>query len=101
MTQISWLVAFVLSLAAAVAAMGIGAFLLRNAVRDALGLAAALPTRPIKEDTNETRESNRRRALRETLLLLAVRSVPGGILAIFGAVLLAWICCKYLPIFPA
>jgi hypothetical protein len=100
MTQISWLVAFVLSLAAIVATIGIGAFLLRNAVKDALDLAAALPTRSIKDDTNETRESNRHRALQETLLLLAVRSVPGGILAIFGAVLLAWIFCKFLPKLP-
>jgi hypothetical protein len=100
MTQINWLVAYVFSLAAAVATMGIGAFVLRNTVKDASDLASALPTRFVKEDTSENRESNRGKALREMLFLLAVRSAPGAILVILGAGLLAWICCKSLPIFP-
>ena len=99
MTQISWLVAFALSLAAAVATMGIGAFLLRDTVRDASALASALPTRALKEDTSEVRASNRSKALGEMLLLLAVRSAPGALLVIFGASFLAWICCKFLLAF--
>jgi hypothetical protein len=99
MAQISWVITFVLSLAASVATMGIGAFLLRNAARDSLDIAATLPTRSLKEDTNETRESNRRKAFCEMLLLIAVRSVLGAAVVIFGAIFLIWICSKFLALF--
>jgi len=99
MTQIGYLVAFALSLAAAVTTMGIGAFLLRSTVKDASDLASALPTRPLKEDTNEIRESNRDKARDELLLLLAIRSAPGSLIVIFGACFLVWICCKFLTVF--
>jgi hypothetical protein len=99
MTQIGLLIAFALSLATGVATMGFGAFLLRYSVKDAADLASVLPTRPIKEDTNEVRESNRRKALNEILLLLAIRSAPGSAVVIFGAGFLIWICCRFLTIF--
>jgi len=99
MTQIGSLIAFALSLAAGVAIMGIGAFLLRYSVKDASDLASVLPTRPLKEDTNEVRESNRRKGLNEMLLILGVRSAPGSVVVIFGAAFLVWICCKFLTIF--
>lgn len=79
--------------------MGIGAFLLRNAVKDLLDLASMLPTRLIKDDTNEVREENRRKALSELLLLFGLRSGPGGLLVISGICLLAWICFSVLPTF--
>ncbi len=100
MTQIGYLVAFALSLATGVVTMGIGAFLLRNAVKDVSDLASTLPTRPLKEDSNETRESNRHKARNEMLLLLGVRSVPGCAVVIFGAGFLIWICCKFLRVCP-
>ena len=81
--------------------MGIGAFLLRNAVKDASDFASTLPTRLIREDTSEARDSNRRAALSEALWLLALRSAPGTILIICGAGLLIWSCRKLLPIFGA
>ena len=37
-----------IALALSLAAMGVGAFLLRNAVKDASDLASALPTRPMR-----------------------------------------------------
>lgn len=67
MTEVGWLVAFALTLATGVAAMGIGAVLLRSAVKDASDLSSALPTRHIQEDTNEIRETNRSKALNETV----------------------------------
>ena len=96
MAQISWVITCVLSLAASVAITGIGAFLLRNAVKDSLDIAAALPTHSMKEDTNELRETNRCRALREMLLLIAVRSAPGWVVVFVGVVFLIWICSKLL-----
>lgn len=99
MTHTSTLFALALSLTAAVATMGIGAFLLRNAVKDALDLTSALPTYPLTEDTSERRRSNRRNALLETLWLLAFRSIPGVVLVGCGAILLIWTCCKLIPTF--
>jgi hypothetical protein len=99
MIHMSSLIALALSLTAAVATIGIGAFLLRNAVKDASDLASELPTRLIREDTSEVREANRRKALSEMLWLLTIRSAPGGILVIVGAGLLIWVCCKLLAIF--
>jgi hypothetical protein len=99
MTQTSLLVALGLCLAAAVATMGIGAILLRNSVREASDLASMLPTRPIKEDTTEGRETNRRKAILETLLLLAFRSAPGVLLVVCGAGVLVWVCSRFLPMF--
>ena len=58
-----------------------------------------LPTHPIKEDTNEVRELNRRKALNEMLLILGVRSVPGRLVVIFAAAFLVWVCYKILTIF--
>jgi hypothetical protein len=98
-THATSLIALALSLASAVATIGIGAFLLRNAVKDASELASALPTRFIKEDTSEAREANRRKALRETVWLLMLRSSAGGLLVACGAGLLIWICVKLLPEF--
>jgi hypothetical protein len=98
MAQICWVISFALTLAASVATMGIGAFLLRNVMRDSLDVVAVLPTRPMREDTNEIRESNRRSACREMLLLIAVRSIPGGIVVIFGAGFLIWMCSKLLAL---
>ena len=98
MTHAVTLTFLALSLAAAVASMGIGAFLLRNAVKDTLDLASTLPTYPLKDDTSEVRKTNRRKVLAEILGLLAVRSMPGIILVICGAFLLIWICLKFLPI---
>ena len=99
MTQIGFLVAFALSLVSGVATMGIGAFLLRNVVKDVSDLASTLPTRHLKEDTGEIRQLNRQKARNEMLLLLAVRSAPGCAVLIFGAVFLVWICRKFLPTF--
>jgi hypothetical protein len=99
MTEVDWLVAFGLSLAAGVAAMGIGAFLLHQAVKDASDLATGLPTLPLKEDTSEARATNRRKALREVLFLLSVRSFPGWFLVIFSAGFLIWISRKLLIFF--
>ncbi len=99
MAQISWLITFLTAIAAVVATMGIGAFLLRNAVKDVSDIVAMLPTRSLKEDTQELREANRASALRETLWVLAVRSAPGSVLVILGAVLLAWLSLKHLPSF--
>jgi hypothetical protein len=78
--------------------MGIGAFVLRNAVKDASELASALPTRLIKDDTSEARESTRWKALLEMLWLLGLRSIPGGVLIICGAGVFIWTCAKLLPI---
>jgi len=97
MTQASSLIVLAITLAAAVATMGIGAYLLRNAVKDASDLASALPTRLIREDTSEVREANRRKALLETLRLLALRSAPGALLVICGAGVLILICSSVLP----
>ena len=99
MTHASTLIALAVALAAAVATMGVGAFLLHNAVNDASDLASALPTRLIKDDTSEARESTRRKALFEMLWLLGLRSIPGSILIICGAVVFIWTCAKLLPIF--
>jgi hypothetical protein len=98
MTHTNTLISLALALAAAVASMGIGAFLLRNAVKDTLDLASMLPTYPLKEDTSEVRQANRRRVLSETLRILTFRSTPGSILVICGAGLLVWICLKFLPL---
>lgn len=98
MAHSSSLIALALSLAATVATIGIGAFVLRNAVRDVTDLASTLPTRLISEDTSEVRESNRRKALGDVICLLIARSLPGGILMICGAFLLVWMCLKLLPI---
>ena len=99
MTQASSLIALALSLAAAVATMAIGAFLLRNAVQDASDLASALPTLLVREDTSEVREANRRKALVETLWLVALRSAPGILLVICGACALILICSIMLPMY--
>jgi hypothetical protein len=99
MTRTDSLMALALALIAAVATMGIGAFLLRNAVKDTSELASALPTRFVKEDTSEARETNRRKALWETLLLLILRASTGSILVICGAGLLVWTCVELLPMF--
>jgi len=96
MTDVSWLVALAISLMASVAAMVIGAYLLRNAVKDASDLASALPTRLIKEDTSEARESNRRKALYELVSLLVIRMAPGTLLVISGVGLMLWIFCNLL-----
>jgi hypothetical protein len=95
--QANLLIALTIVLAATVAAMGIGAFLLRNAVKDTSDLASALPTRLLKEDTSESRESNRCKALCDMLWLLTFRSAPGVVLVVSGAGVLIWICLKLLP----
>jgi hypothetical protein len=96
MSDISWLAALALALIASVAPMVIGAFLLRNAVKDASDLASELPTRLVKEDTSEAREANRRKALRELVSLLVIRMAPGATLAISGVGLIFWIFCNLL-----
>jgi hypothetical protein len=98
-THTSALIALAVALSAAVATMGIGAFLLRNAVNDASDLASALPTRLIKDDTSEARESTRWKALIETLWLLGLRSMPGSVLIICGAGVFVWTCARLLPLF--
>ena len=99
MTHASTLIAFALSLIAVVATIGIGAFLLCNTVKDVLKLGSSLPTRALNEDTSETRQSNRQKALLETLWLLTVRSMPGGAVVTCGLGLLIWICYKLIPMF--
>lgn len=99
MAHVDSLIALLLSLATVVAVISIGAFLLRNAVKDASDLASTLPTRSMSEDTSEAREANRRNALFEILRLVALRSVPGGTLIIAGVCFLFWIFFKLLPIF--
>ncbi len=93
------LIALAVCLIAAVATMGIGAIALHNAVKDSSDLASELPTRLIKEDTSDVRESNRRKALFEMLLLLTFRSIPGAVLVLTGIGLLIWTCCLLLPMF--
>jgi hypothetical protein len=85
-----------LYLLAAVATLGIGALLLSGAVKDASDLASSLPTRLATEDTSEAREANRRKALQETIWLLAIRTAPGGMLLVSGICLLVWIYWKLL-----
>jgi Flp pilus assembly protein TadG len=96
MADVIPLIALAVCLAAAVATLGIGALLLRNAMKDASDLAAQLPTRLIKEDSSDAREANRRKAFSETLWLLIIRAVPGGLVLIFGAILLIWAFGKLL-----
>jgi hypothetical protein len=98
MAHVNSLIAVGLSLATVVALMGVGAFLLRNAAKDASEIASSLPTRFLAEDTSEARESNRRKALLEMLGLLALRSAPGAVLIIGGVCFLFWICLRLLPI---
>jgi hypothetical protein len=99
MTQVSSLIALALSLSAGVATIGIGAVLLHNAAKEASDLVSVLPTLLLKEDTSEAREANRRKARREMLLFLSVRSAPGGVLLVSGAGLLIWTCYRLIPIF--
>ena len=97
MIEVDWLIAFALSLIAGVATMGIGALLLHQAGKDVLDLAAALPTLSLKEDTNDARVMNRRKALYKMLLLLALRSGPSWFAVVFSAGFLIWMC--FLPHF--
>ncbi len=98
MTNERLLIALMLYLIAVVATLGIGAFLLRNAVKDASDLISQLPTRFV-EDTSAARKSNRRTAYWELLSLLCVRSLPGGLLVFCGVGLLVWILYMSMSLF--
>jgi hypothetical protein len=99
MAEVSWLIAFGLSLTSGVALVVVGAFLLRSAIKDTSDLVATLPTREIEENATRNRTFNRCKALAEVLLLLFLRSLPGWSVVIFGAFFLIWICCKLLALF--
>jgi hypothetical protein len=90
MANIGSLIALALYLVAAVATLGIGALLLRNAVQDASSIASQLPTRLVAEDTSEAREANRRKALYETIWLLVIRATPGSAVVACALCLLVW-----------
>ena len=92
MLQIKPLLELALLLAAAVTVIALGALLLRNGVDDAKQITAALPTRSIRDDSSEARESNRRKALYEFLLIMCARGTPGAIVIATGIGLLVWIC---------
>src|SRR5262245_51181835 len=96
MADVIPLIALVVCLAAAVATLGIGALLLRNAMKDASDLAAQLPTRVLKEDSSKARETNRQKAFSETLWLLIIRALPGVLVLVCGAILLVWAFAKLL-----
>ncbi len=75
----------------------VGATLLRNVRDDVEGLLRTLPTRAA-DDKAEQREANRLKARNELFLLLAVRSAPGTILALFGFFLLWLLSWRVLDI---
>jgi hypothetical protein len=75
----------------------VGATLLRNAQADVEGLLRTLPTRTA-EDKAEQREANRLKARNELLLLLAIRSAPGAIVALCGFFLLYSLSSRVLDI---
>jgi hypothetical protein len=75
----------------------VGATLLRNVRDDVEGLLRILPTRAA-EDGPELREANRLKARDELILLLAIRSAPGTLLALLGFFLLCWLSSRVLEI---
>jgi hypothetical protein len=75
----------------------VGATLLRNVRDDVEGLLRTLPTRAA-EDKPEQREANRLKARNELFLLLAIRSAPGAMLALFGFFLLCSLSWRVLDI---
>lgn len=75
----------------------VGATLLRNVRDDVESLLRTLPTRAA-EETPEAREANRLKARNELILLIAVRSAPGAILALLGLLLLCLLSSRVLDI---
>lgn len=75
----------------------VGATLLRNVRDDVESLLGSLPTR-VTEDKAEAREASRLKAWNELIRLLAIRSAPGAILALFGFILLCTLSMKVLEI---
>jgi hypothetical protein len=85
-------------LAAAVAAIAVGAIILRSVSSDVLELIVQLPTGSTKEDTTDGRERIRRRARSEIICLVALRSWPGWLLIVSGVVLLGYSVFTLLPL---
>lgn len=75
----------------------VGATLLRNVRDDVESLLRSLPTRAAEEKP-EAREANRLKARNELILLVAVRSAPGTILALLGFFLLCSLSSRVLDI---
>jgi hypothetical protein len=71
----------------------LGAYALRNMVADVANLVSQLPTRMV-EDTSQARKSNRRSALWEFGILLAIRALPGLALVVAGICLLGFLSAK-------